>query len=259
MRQLEDLALDPLEGSAIGGPGCGGVGRAGGAAQRRDCGGTGLLELEHHVDHAPLDCPEAVEASVGRIELLRQLEDLALDPLERSAIDAPGCGGIERIGRATQRLDLLGDMAQLLLEPGKVLGAGDFRVELALTRGDFRKGVAQSGGPLARLRAILIRQARRAVGRGGVECDIAGCRRHRSRPVEPGIEIPGHVGKPLGRGLALRNELANDRGEPSLDGVQRRCDLRGRAARRAARAPRLGFVAALHQPLDAKRKLRRAP
>src|SRR5439155_169621 len=107
----------------------------------------------------------AVKARIGRIELLRELDDLAIDPLEGNAIGVPGFGGVGRIRGMAQRLDLLGDMPQLLLEPRKVLRADDFRVELALARGDLRDGIAQPRGSAAGFGSILLRPAE-----GSVEC-----------------------------------------------------------------------------------------
>src|SRR5207248_1665333 len=47
-----------------------------------DGSGAGLFEVEYHFGNAALDRSETVQPGVGRIEFLRQLEDLALDPLE---------------------------------------------------------------------------------------------------------------------------------------------------------------------------------
>src|SRR5262249_36134507 len=110
-----------------------------------------------------------------------------------------------------QCLDLLSDMPQLPFEPREILDV-DLCVELALARGDFRKGAAQARRALRSVPGSL-------VGRILLRA-IAERRRDRCQPVEPRIEVPERLDKSVARGLALRNELVRHRFETGLDGLQ---------------------------------------
>src|SRR5256714_10525652 len=100
-------------------------------------GGARFFELGDQIGDVALDAPKALQASIRSVELLRELEDPAFDPIQGRAVRAPGW--LRRRGNLAQCFDLLGDVLELVLEPREVLAA-DFGYTIARPRRSLVEG-----------------------------------------------------------------------------------------------------------------------